>query len=170
MIERVSGLGVPVTSDPKDIQDFLENEDGGVVFSTYQSSELIADSQKNPSTPGFDITFADEAHRCTGKISSAFACVLDGKRIGSNKRLFMTATPRVLSKKIKKKAGEENINLACMDDSSLFGKVFHQLNFSEAIKQELLSDYQVVIIGVDDPTVETKIPTGRASRRIPSRN
>ena len=47
MIERVSGLGVPVTSDPKDIQDFLENEDGGVVFSTYQSSELVADSQNS---------------------------------------------------------------------------------------------------------------------------
>ena len=71
-IERVSGLGNPVTSDPKDIQDFLENEDGGVVFSTYQSSELVADSQKNPSTPAFDITFADEAHRCTGKISKCF--------------------------------------------------------------------------------------------------
>ena len=157
MIERVSGLGVPVTSDPKDIQEFLENEDGGVVFSTYQSSELVADSQKNPSTPGFDITFADEAHRCTGKISSAFACVLDGERIRSNKRLFMTATPRVLSKRIKKKADAENIDLACMDDISQFGEVFHLLNFSEAINRGLLSDYQVVVIGVDEPSVEAKI-------------
>lgn len=157
IIEHVSGLGVPVTSNPKDIQDFLENEEGGVVFSTYQSSELVADSQKNPSIPGFDITFADEAHRCTGKISSAFACVLDGERIRSNKRLFMTATPRVLSRQIKKRADEENISLACMDDVSQFGEVFHQLNFSEAIDRELLSDYQVVIIGVDDPSVEAKI-------------
>ena len=157
MIERVSGLGVPVTSDPKDIQDFLENEDGGVVFSTYQSSELVAESQKDSRTPGFNITFADEAHRCTGKISSAFACVLDGERIRSDKRLFMTATPRVLSKQIKKKADQENINLACMDDVSQFGEVFHQLNFSEAIEKELLSDYQVVIVGVDDPSVQAKI-------------
>ncbi len=157
MVERVSGLGVPVTSDPKDIQDFLENENGGVVFSTYQSSELVADSHKNPSTPGFDITFADEAHRCTGKVSSAFACVLDRERIRSDKRLFMTATPRVLSKQIKKKADEENINLACMDNVSQFGEVFHQLDFSEAIETELLSDYKVVIVGVDDPSVEAKI-------------
>lgn len=157
MIERVSGLGVPVTSDPKDIQNFLNKEEGGVVFSTYQSSELVAESQKNPSTPGFDITFADEAHRCTGKISSAFACVLDDERIRSDKRLFMTATPRVLSKQIKKKADEENINLACMDDVSQFGEVFHQLNFSEAIEKDLLSNYQVVIVGVDDPSVQAKI-------------
>ena len=157
MIERVSGLGVPVTSDAKDIQDFLSNEDGGVVFSTYQSSELVAESQKNPLTPWFDITFADEAHRCTGKVSSAFACVLDNEKIRSKKRLFMTATPRVLSKQTKKKAEDENINLACMDDVSKFGKVFHQLNFSEAIDKELLSDYKVVIIGVDDPSVKEKI-------------
>ena len=69
----------------------------------------------------------------------------------------MTATPRVLSKQIKKKADEENINLACMDDQSLFGEVFHQLNFSAAIDKELLSNYQVVIVGVDDPSVEARI-------------
>tara|TARA_R100000030_G_scaffold98810_1_gene89187 strand:+ start:789 stop:3887 length:3099 start_codon:yes stop_codon:yes gene_type:complete len=157
MIERVSGLGVPVTSDPKDIQEFLENKEDGVVFSTYQSSELIAESQNNQATPGFDITFADEAHRCTGKVSSAFACILNEESIRSNKRLFMTATPRVLSKKIKGKASDENIDLACMDDLSRFGTVLHQLNFSEAIENELLSDYRVVIIGIDDPTVEQKI-------------
>ena len=62
-----------------------------------------------------------------------------------------------MSKQIKKKADEENINLACMDDVSQFGGVFHQLNFSEAIEKELLSDYQVVIVGVDDPLVQAKI-------------
>ena len=157
MIERVSGLGVPVTSDPKDIQDFLENEDGGVVFSTYQSSPLVEESQRKPGTPAFDIAFADEAHRCAGKISSAFGSILDEERIRSKKRLFMTATPRVLSKQIKKKADEENIVLACMDEVSQFGEIFHQLNFSEAIERELLSDYQVVIVGVDDPTVHKRI-------------
>ena len=69
----------------------------------------------------------------------------------------MTATPRVLSKQIKKRADEENINLACMDDVSQFGEVFHQLNFSAAIEKELLSDYQVVIVGVDDPSVQAQI-------------
>ena len=44
-----------------------------------------------------------------------------------------------------------------MDDISKFGEVFHQLNFSEAIEKELLSDYQVVIVGVDDASVQEKI-------------
>ena len=157
MIERVSSLGVPVTSNPSDIRDFLKREDGGVVFSTYQSSELIVESQNNSLTPAFDITFADEAHRCTGKVSGAFGCVLDENKLRSKKRLFMTATPRVLSQKIKKKADDENIDLACMDDRSQFGEVFHQLSFSESIKKQLLSDYKVVIVGVDDPAVEASI-------------
>ena len=157
MIENISALGVPVTSDPKDIQDFLLNEDGGIVFSTYQSSPLVEESQRSLEVPAFDIAFADEAHRCAGKVSSAFASILDEQKIRSKKRLFMTATPRVLSKQIKKKADDENINLACMDDVSQFGEVFHQLNFSKAIEKELLSDYQVVIVGVDDPSVQAQI-------------
>ena len=36
-----------------------------------------------------------------------------------------------------------------MDDHSVFGEVLYQLKFSEAIKKDLLSDYQVVVIGVD---------------------
>ena len=157
MIENVSALGVPVTSDPDEIKRFLLESDGGIVFSTYQSSPLVEESQRSPEVPAFDIAFADEAHRCAGKVSSAFGSILDDQKIRSKKRLFMTATPRVLSKQIKKKADDENINLACMDDVSQFGEVFHQLNFSEAIEKELLSDYLVVIIGVDDPSVQAKI-------------
>ena len=157
MIENVSALGVPVTSDPVEIKRFLLGNDGGIVFSTYQSSQLVEESQRSPEVPAFDIAFADEAHRCAGKVSSAFASILDDQKIRSKKRLFMTATPRVMSKQIKKKADEENINLACMDDVSQFGEVFHQLNFSEAIDRNLLSDYKVVIVGVDDPSVEEKI-------------
>ena len=39
-----------------------------------------------------------------------------------------------------------------MDDEAKFGKVFHRLSFGEAIKRDLLTDYQVAIVGVDDAT------------------
>ncbi len=57
----------------------------------------------------------------------------------------------------RKKAVEKDIEVACMDDTSLFGEVLHQLNFSKAIEKELLTDYRVLIIGVDDPMVHSKI-------------
>ena len=39
-----------------------------------------------------------------------------------------------------------------MDDESVFGPVLHRLTFGEAIERDLLSDYQVVVVGVDNAT------------------
>jgi predicted helicase len=39
-----------------------------------------------------------------------------------------------------------------MDDPSKFGTVFHRLSFGEAIKRDLLTDYQVAVVGVDSDT------------------
>ena len=50
-----------------------------------------------------------------------------------------------------------DFDIASMDDHSVFGKVLYQLKFSEAIKRDLLSDYQVVVIGVDDEMIKQKI-------------
>ena len=83
MIEHISGLGVDVTSDPDEIKRFLLESDGGIIFSTYQSSPLVEESQRSPDVPGFDIAFADEAHRCAGKVSSAFGSILDEQKIRS---------------------------------------------------------------------------------------
>ena len=37
-----------------------------------------------------------------------------------------------------------------MDDVEKFGPELHKLSFGEAIEKELLTDYQVVIVGVDN--------------------
>ena len=44
-----------------------------------------------------------------------------------------------------------------MDDEHLFGQVLHRLNFSEAIARDLLTDYKVIIVGVDDPMIKAWI-------------
>ena len=149
MIHSIAELDFPVTSDIVDIQRFLNGESDRVIFSTYHSSPLIADAQAQQLTLAFDLVIADEAHRCTGKISSAFATVLDNDRIIATKRLFATATPRTYTTNIKKKAEDRGIEVVGMDDESVFGKVLYSLPFSEAIRSELLTDYRIVIIGVD---------------------
>ena len=156
-IKNISELGIPVTSEPSEIRSFLQNKDGGVVFSTYQSSPLVAEAQKIQEVPAFDIVFADEAHRCAGKVSTSFSCVLDTQKIRAKKRLFMTATPRILSNRVKSRAEMEDIEVASMDDEGQFGKTFHRLNFSEAIRKDLLTDYRVIVVGVDDPDIQAKI-------------
>jgi predicted helicase len=44
------------------------------------------------------------------------------------------------------------VEVASMDDEAAFGPALHRLSFGEAIERELLSDYQVIVVGVGDET------------------
>ena len=152
-IAHTADLGVPVTTDPKKIAAFLRRKSGPlVVFSTYQSSPQIAAAFEQGRVPGFDLIIADEAHRVAGPVSSDFATVLDPKAIRGDRRLFMTATPRYFTGRIVKAGKDADFEYASMDDAAKFGPEFHRLPFGEAIERDLLTDYQVVVVGVDDAT------------------
>jgi superfamily II DNA or RNA helicase len=152
LVSNTTELGFPVTTNPEDVASFLHRNGPSVVFCTYQSSSVIAEAFKISGVPVFDIAIADEAHRCAGLSSSEFATIVAPNAIKARKRLFMTATPRVYSEAVRDKANELECELSSMDDPVKFGPVFHELKFSKAIEKGLLSDYQVAIIGVDDPT------------------
>jgi superfamily II DNA or RNA helicase len=160
----VSELGVPVTTDVRHISDWLQLPGDGrqrVVFATYQSSPRVAQAftESAMPLPPFDMVIADEAHRCTGHVSSAFATVLDNQQIPARKRLFMTATPRVVT------AGHNNrsaAQVASMNDEALFGPVLHRLGMPQAIRAGLLAEYQVVISVVDDEQLSRMVRVGRA--------
>ena len=156
-----SDLEYPVTTNPDDIATFLRHRGRQVVFSTYQSSPQIAEAQTLGRVPGFDLVIADEAHRCAGKVSSAYGTVLDDEAIRAKKRLFMTATPRTYTARVQKKADDEGIEVASMDDEAVFGPVVHQLNFGEAIEKGLLTDYQVVVVGVNEDRVKQMVDQRR---------
>ncbi len=152
-IAHTSDLGVPVTTDPVKIAGFLRRRSGRrVVFATYQSSPQVAEAFELGRVPGFDLVVADEAHRCAGPVSSDFATVLDVGKIRAKRRLFMTATPRYFTGRLVREAKEAEYEIASMDNDEVFGPVFHRLPFGEAIGLKLLTDYQVVIVGVDDAT------------------
>ena len=153
LLESVQDLSFPVTSDPSLIADFLKSSGNRVVFSTYQSSRLIAEAQKKKNIPSFDLAIADEAHRCAGNVSSAFTTILNDDLIKTKLKLFTTATPRTYSSNLKKQAEDLEFEIAGMDDEKIFGKEFHRLSFGEAIDRKLLTDYQLVIIGVDEPMI-----------------
>ncbi|MEQ1726663.1 MAG: Helicase associated domain protein [Sphingopyxis sp.] len=156
-IHSVADLAFPVTSDAEEVKRFLSGAGNRVVFSTYQSSSVIAAAQSDPTIPAFDLAVADEAHRCAGKVGSDFTTILDntqGKdKIRSVKRLFATATPRTYSSTVHKAAEDRGVEVVGMDNAELFGEVLYALPFGKAIERKLLTDYRVVIIGVDDPTI-----------------
>ena len=119
------------------------------MFSTYQSSEVVRDACAEASI-AFDLMVLDEAHRSTGRMGSPFALPLDDLQLPAERRLFMTATPRTYTSRVKKRADEVELVVASMDDAESYGEELHHLSFAEAIERDLLSDYRVVVIGVEE--------------------
>lgn len=156
-----------------------------VVFSTYQSIEVIARAQKvllKNGFPEFDLIVCDEAHRTTGvslagEDESAFTKVHDADFIKSKKRLYMTATPRLYDDNTKSKAAQAEAILCSMDDPALYGEEMYRIGFGEAVERDLLTDYKVLILTLNDKDVppavqrmiadkETEITTDDASKLI----
>jgi hypothetical protein len=73
----------------------------------------------------------------------------------------MTATPRYFTGRVVREAKDEDFEVASMDNEGAFGPVFHRLGFAQAIKRDLLTDYQVVVVGVDDATYRDWALRGR---------
>lgn len=158
----VVDLALPATTDAARLHARLSNQAVGadkltVVFSTYQSIDVVAQAQRLGS-PDFDLVICDEAHRTTGATlagedESAFVRVHDNGYLRAARRLYMTATPRIYDDTSKAKAGQANVILASMDDESVFGPEFHRLGFGEAVSKGLLTDYKVLVLAVDEEQV-----------------
>ena len=61
-IVDVTELGVPVTTNPKEIAEFLSTDKDSIIFSTYQSAPVILEAIKRAGyTAGKDISIAIDA-------------------------------------------------------------------------------------------------------------
>lgn len=154
-------LAIPATTDTKLlVETFKRNkkpEKMNVVFSTYQSIEIIHEAQKL-GLGSFDLVVADEAHRTTGvtlagEENSAFTRIHDENYIKADKRIYMTATPRVYGDSAKAKANAADAWLASMDDRDTYGAEFYRLGFHEAVNRDLLTDYKVLVLYVNEDAV-----------------
>ena len=129
-----------------------------VVFSTYQSIQVLSDAQKKFGLPEFDLIVCDEAHRTTGvtfanEDESAFVRVHRQDFLAGKKRIYMTATPRIYGEGAQAKAREVDAELASMDDASMFGETLFTRNFGWAVQNDLLTDYKVIVLAVDEEAV-----------------
>lgn len=159
-------LKIPSTTNIDRIKDwvyYIENNkrEMNFIFSTYQSIDQVSKMQRETDFK-FDIIVCDEAHRTTGvtlanEDESYFVKVHDDSFIKADKRLYMTATPRVYAEGAKTKAKENDALLCSMDNEEIYGPVFHNLTFSESVKRGLLTDYKVLILAVDEEYVKKEL-------------
>jgi len=168
-------LALPASTNTDNIKRQYERArlnqktDGGniVVFSTYQSIDVISKVQETINKEKknsfvFDLIICDEAHRTTGVAlseddKSSFVKVHDNNFIKSKKRIYMTATPRIYSTDAKKKAQEASAEICSMDDIALYGEEMHRIGFGEAVGKDLLSDYKVIVLTVEENQLSDKI-------------
>ena len=142
---------LPATTNKQEIQQFLleENEEiTSIIFSTYQSLDKVEDVLKENNII-FDLVICDEAHRTTG-ISKGknWQKIHNQEAIRRKKTLFMTATPRVYSDRARKKAEAVDLQVFSMDDEEKYGQIFFSYYFTQAIRNENLSDYKVIILTI----------------------
>ena len=158
-----SELMIPPTTDPSKLALQASNDKPDaitVVFGTYHSLEVVHEAQHEHGLPNFDLIVCDEAHRTTGQFDqtkdeerSVFTRVHEAEYVRSRKRLYMTATPRIYTASSKAKASEGAIELSSMDDPDKYGKVLFYKSFAWAVENELLSDYRVIVLALDESTI-----------------
>ena len=157
----IHDLQIPATTDGGTLLEAMgarELDEGmTVVFSTYQSIDAVSQAQK-AGLPEFDLIICDEAHRTTGATlagteDSHFVKVHRNDVVAGGKRLYMTATPRLFNDDTKNKALERDAILCSMDDESMYGPVFYRIGFGEAVTKKLLTDYKVLVLGVEQSQV-----------------
>lgn len=155
-------IGFPATTN---VDQFMENyralKDGDgkhirVVFSTYQSIDVIGRAQKQ-GFPEFDLIISDEAHRTTGAAEmgepSVFTKVHSNQNVKGKLRLYQTATPKVYGSDAKKKAESESYVISSMDDKDIYGEEIFRLGFGDAVTRGYLTDYKVSVIAVSESYV-----------------
>lgn len=160
MVSQTSALGVPTTTDPGAVAAFMRRDGVRVVFATYQSSDRVAEALSGSGLE-FDLIVADEAHRTAGRKAGVFATVLDDELLPAKRRLFMTATPRYYTHRVRAVAGSDGLAVASMDDPETYGPVLYRLGFTEAVSENLLSDYRVVVVGITDAQYRRWVESGR---------
>ena len=162
---NVHDLAFPATTDPQKLTQQVAAAPSNrmtVVFSTYHSIDVLTRAQKTHGLPEFDLVICDEAHRTTGvtlkdEDDSTFVRIHSNDHVAAKKRLYMTATPRIFGDAARRKADDHDAELASMDDEDKFGKDLFHRGFGWAVENNLLTDYKVVVLAVDEGLISTTI-------------
>ena len=158
-------LAFPATTDATKLASAVADPAPGkmtVIFATYQSIQVVSDAQLRHGMPRFNLIICDEAHRTTGATldgqeESNFVRIHRDEVIGGDKRLYMTATPRIFGDGVKSKAEDLGVTLATMDDESVYGPTFFYRGFGWAVQNELLTDYKVIVLAMDEGLVARSV-------------
>lgn len=134
------------------------------VICTYDSLNKIEQTQKTGyDVPPFDLAVMDEAHRIAGRSDKKWAIANDAKRIHADRRLYMTATPRIFAapelaesadltrpRRRRPQGGEVDAFANSMDNEAVYGKKVVDYPLAQAVADGRAADYRIVVPTLTD--------------------
>jgi predicted helicase len=155
-------VGFSVTTDASRIRQFIDSPHEGnrpkYIFSTYQSAGVLIAGFQASSLEQFDLVLFDEAHKTAGAANTqSNVAILDDQVLKSNKKLFMTATERLVSPWLSHKAVEAQRVVFSMDDVAVYGPTLFTYDFGTAIKDKVIADYKILVSAVSSADVARQV-------------
>ncbi|MFF2147476.1 Helicase associated domain protein [Kitasatospora sp. NPDC058190] len=145
-----------VTTQAARIADLVQTEMPGepvTVYATYASLERIVQAHRLHGLPAWDLVVVDEAHRTAGSDGKPWAAVHDDDQVPAKRRLYFTATPRIVDEtRIPHEVVDvaEGAVLCSMDDERIYGKTCFTWTLGQGIEHGYLADYRVLVPVVTD--------------------
>ncbi|MFF4183421.1 Helicase associated domain protein [Streptomyces sp. NPDC001691] len=185
--EVLDGLGVRCTTNPIQLA-LWAGRGSAVVLATY-ASLVERDDPGEEALPGvdkvpgpletalrggelmygqrldpFDLAVIDEAHRTAGDTGRPWAAVHDQARVPAARRLYLTATPRILAapRAPRGRDGRELEIASMTEDSATYGPQIVQLGLGEAVERGILAGFEIDVLEIRDPSP----PRARASEEV----
>ncbi|MFE2267155.1 DEAD/DEAH box helicase [Streptomyces griseosporeus] len=141
------------------------------VICTYDSLNKIEETQNTGyAVPPFDLAVMDEAHRIAGRADKKWAIVNDAKRIRADRRLYMTATPRIFAapelaesadttRPRRRRTTEPDADAFAnaMDNEAVYGPKVCEYPLAQAVADGRAADYRIVVPTLTDTDLRHRL-------------
>ncbi|MFG3016155.1 Helicase associated domain protein [Streptomyces cinerochromogenes] len=149
---------------------------------TYDSLDKVENTQHTAlDVPTFDLAIMDEAHRIAGRTDKKWAVVNNAYRIRADRRLYMTATPRIFAapdlsqsaapSRPGRRASAERPDLRAlansMDNEATYGKKVFEYPLAQAIADGMAADYRIVVPTVTDTELRARLNLPAPGTSVP---
>jgi len=142
----VDDLPASVTTDPDEIASWLRRPTAAtirLIVSTHQSVHVVGEALRRAGKVT-DLLIVDEAHRSAGVADKHTALVHHDRHLAARRRLYTTATQKVIGDR----DGEDSSRTkAGMENEEIFGPVLYRYTVAQAIADDYLDDYRIVVMG-----------------------
>ncbi|MFI5740935.1 Helicase associated domain protein [Streptomyces anulatus] len=140
---------------------------------TYDSLDKIQETRNTAyAVPPFDLAVMDEAHRIAGRPDKKWAAVHDNQRIRADRRLYMTATPRIFAAPDLAESADTtrprrrtpnlpgpaaDLFANSMNNEQAYGKKIFEYPLAQAIEDGRAPDYRIVVPTLTDDDLRRRI-------------